>query len=204
MNKVNWQKETDRLIAENEGKRPRLLLHVCCAPCASASIEYLVKYFDIDLFFYNPNISNFEEYEKRLMELERFVAECGFAKGLKIISREYVHGEFTEKAHGLEDAPEGGGRCAECFFLRLAETVRTADLGEYKYFATTLTISPLKNADRINNMGLDIAKNTKTQYLPTDLKKQGRYIRSIELSKEYGLYRQNFCGCEFSKKNCYR
>lgn len=198
MNKLNFQALTDREIERLNGRKATLLLHACCAPCSTASLEYLVKYFDITLFFYNPNISSYEEFNKRLLELERFTRTSSFAKDIKIISPEYNHREFLNIAAGLEDAKEGGERCEKCFRLRLNKTARqAAELG-FEYFATTLTISPLKNAEKINLCG-EAAVVGNVLYLPTDLKKRERYKRSIELSKEYGLYRQSFCGCEFSK-----
>ena len=205
MNKPNFQALTDREIEKLNGRKATLLLHACCAPCSTASLEYLAKYFDITLFFYNPNISSAEEFQKRLCELERFVKEAPFAKGIKIISPEYNHGEFLSAAAGLENAKEGGGRCEKCFRLRLNETARQAVGLGFEYFATTLTISPLKNAEKINLCGEDAAVAGNVLYLPTDLKKRERYKRSIELSSEYGLYRQSFCGCEFSQgraENC--
>lgn len=205
MNKPNFQAFTDREIEKLNGRKATLLLHACCAPCSTASLEYLAKYFDITLFFYNPNISSAEEFQKRLCELERFVKEAPFANGIKIISPEYNHGEFLSAAAGLENAKEGGERCEKCFRLRLNETARQAAGLGFEYFATTLTISPLKNAEKINLCGEDAAVAGNVLYLPTDLKKRERYKRSIELSSEYGLYRQSFCGCEFSQgraENC--
>ena len=205
MNKPNFQALTDREIEKLNGRKATLLLHACCAPCSTASLEYLAKYFDITLFFYNPNISSADEFQKRLCELERFVKEAPFAKGIKIISPEYNHEEFLSAAAGLENAKEGGERCEKCFRLRLNETARQAAKLGFEYFATTLTISPLKNAEKINLCGEDAAVAGNVLYLPTDLKKRERYKRSIELSSEYGLYRQSFCGCEFSQgraENC--
>ena len=198
MNKPNFQALTDREIERLNGRKARLLLHACCAPCSSASLEYLVQYFDITLFFYNPNISSAEEFGKRLNELKRFTEECPFAKGIKIISPEYNHLEFLNVVTGLENAKEGGARCEKCFRLRLNKTAEQAEKSGFEYFATTLTISPLKNAEKINLCG-EAAVVGNVIYLPTDLKKRERYKRSIELSREYGLYRQSFCGCEFSK-----
>ena len=205
MNKPNFQALTDREIEKLNGRKATLLLHACCAPCSTASLEYLAKYFDITLFFYNPNISSAEEFQKRLCELERFVKEAPFANGIKIISPEYNHGEFLSAAAGLENAKEGGERCEKCFRLRLNKTAEQAGKLGFEYFATTLTISPLKNAEKINLCGEDAAVVGNVLYLPTDLKKRERYKRSIELSSEYGLYRQSFCGCEFSQgraENC--
>lgn len=198
MNKTNYQALTDMEIKRLNGRKASLLLHACCAPCSSASLEYLVKYFDITLFFYNPNISSAEEFNKRLSELERFTKECPFANGIRVISPEYNHREFLDAAAGLENAKEGGERCEQCFRLRLNKTAEQAEKSGYEYFATTLTISPLKNAEKINSCG-EAAVIGNVIYLPTDLKKRERYKRSIELSKQYGLYRQSFCGCEFSK-----
>ena len=205
MNNPNFQAFTDREIEKLNGRKATLLLHACCAPCSTASLEYLAKYFDITLFFYNPNISSAEEFQKRLGELERFVKEAPFANGIKIISPEYNHGEFLSAAAGLENAKEGGERCEKCFRLRLNKTAKQAGKLGFEYFATTLTISPLKNAEKINLCGEDAAVVGNVLYLPTDLKKRERYKRSIELSSEYGLYRQSFCGCEFSQgraENC--
>ena len=198
MNKPNFQALTDREIEKLNGRKATLLLHACCAPCSTASLEYLAQYFDITLFFYNPNISSAEEFGKRLDELKRFTEECPFAKGIKIISPEYNHLEFLNVVTGLENAKEGGARCEKCFRLRLNKTARQAEKSGFEYFATTLTISPLKNAEKINLCG-EAAVVGNVIYLPTDLKKRERYKRSIELSREYGLYRQSFCGCEFSK-----
>ena len=204
MNKPNFQAMTDREIEKLNGRKATLLLHACCAPCSTASLEYLAQYFDITLFFYNPNISSAEEFGKRLDELKRFTEECPFAKGIKIISPEYNHLEFLNVVTGLENAKEGGARCEKCFRLRLNKTAEQAEKSGFEYFATTLTISPLKNAEKINLCG-EAAIVGNVIYLPTDLKKRERYKRSIELSREYGLYRQSFCGCEFSggsKENC--
>ena len=198
MNKPNFQALTDRETEKLNSRKATLLLHACCAPCSSASLEYLAKYFDITLFFYNPNISSSEEFQKRLFELERFVKEAPFAEGIKVITPEYNHREFLNAAAGLETAKEGGERCEKCFRLRLNKTALQAAESGFEYFATTLTISPLKNAEKINLCG-EAAVVGSVIYLPTDLKKRNRFKRSIELSKEYGLYRQSFCGCEFSK-----
>ena len=198
MNKPIFQALTDREIEKINGRKATLLLPACCAPCSTASLEYLAQYFDITLFFYNPNISSAEEFGKRLDELKRFTEECPFAKGIKIISPEYNHLEFLNVVTGLENAKEGGARCEKCFRLRLNKTAEQAEKSGFEYFATTLTISPLKNAEKINLCG-EAAVVGNVIYLPTELKKRERYKRSIELSREFGLYRQSFCGCEFSK-----
>ena len=199
-NRKNFQLETDKIIKELNGEKPRLLLHACCAPCSSASLEYLSEHFRVDVFFYNPNISDGQEFSKRLGELERFLKEAPFAAGINVTAPEYRHSEFLEAAAGLESAAEGGERCEKCFMLRLERTAKQAKKLGYEYFATTLTISPLKSPDLINACGGEAAESAGVLYLPTDLKKRGRYQLSIELSKKYSLYRQNYCGCEFSKK----
>ncbi len=199
MNKTNWQIESDKILA-NLGEKRRMLLHVCCAPCSSASLEYLTNYFDIDVYFYNPNIETKAEYEKRLFELERFIKEYGFSNKINVLVGEYNHDDFLTVAKGLENAKEGGERCVKCFEQRLSQTAKKAQEKGYGWYATTLTISPLKNADLLNKIGLHFGKVEDVCYFPTDLKKKGRYQRSIELSKIYNLYRQDFCGCEFSRK----
>lgn len=199
MNKINWQNETDKIILKLD-RRPKLLLHACCAPCSSASLEYLANYFDIDILFYNPNISTEVEFNKRLNELKRFISEYPFTQNIKIIAPQYNHCEFLGIAKGLEQLPEGGDRCKKCFELRLSKTAEIARSMNYDYFATTLTISPLKNVELLNQIGLSY-QDQFILYLPTDLKKKGRYLKSIELSKEYNLYRQDFCGCEFSLRD---
>lgn len=199
MNKINWQNETDKIILKLD-RRPKLLLHACCAPCSSASLEYLANYFDIDILFYNPNISTEVEFNKRLNELKRFVSKYPFTQSINIIAPEYNHCEFLDISKGLEQLPEGGERCKKCFELRLSKTAEISRSMNYDYFATTLTISPLKNVELLNRIGLSY-QDQFILYLPTDLKKKGRYLRSIELSKEYDLYRQDFCGCEFSLRD---
>lgn len=200
MNKINWQNETDKIISTLGDSKPKLLLHACCAPCSSASLEYLVKYFDIGIIFYNPNISTEGEFNKRLNELKRFVSQYPFTQNIAIIAPQYDHREFLDVVKGLEDFPEGGDRCKKCFELRLSKAREVAKTLNYDYFATTLTISPLKNTEVLNKIGLE-NQDQSVLYLPTDLKKKGRYLRSIELSKEYDLYRQDFCGCEFSLRD---
>lgn len=200
MNKINWQNETDKIISTLGDSKPKLLLHACCAPCSSASLEYLVKYFDIGILFYNPNISTEGEFNKRLNELKRFVSQYPFTQNIDIIAPQYDHKEFLDVVKGLENLPEGGDRCKKCFELRLSKAREVAKSLDFDYFATTLTISPLKNTEVLNKIGLE-NQDQSVLYLPTDLKKKGRYLRSIELSKEYDLYRQDFCGCEFSLRD---
>lgn len=189
--------ELDKLIEKNKarGITPSLLLHACCAPCASYPLEYLSEHFDVTLFYYNPNITDESEYQKRLLELRRLAHEFGFY----VIDGGYSENLFFDTVKGYEQEPERGSRCKICFELRLRETAKQAS-GKYDYFATTLTLSPLKNATLINELGEATGKETGAKYLPTDFKKKGGYLRSIELSKKYDLYRQNYCGCVFSKR----
>jgi len=200
--KQNYQAMLDGIIAaECMGeKRPTLLLHACCAPCSSYVLEYLTPYFDITLFFYNPNISPAEEHRKREEELRRLVDEMGLSERVKILVGDYEPERFEELAKGRETLPEGGARCRDCYRLRLAKTAKlAAELG-FDYFTTTLSISPHKNADWLNEIGAEEAEKNGTNYLPSDFKKKNGYRRSCELSVEYGLYRQNYCGCIYSKK----
>ncbi len=178
---------------ENSGGGKRLLLHCCCAPCSSACLERLAPHFKITVFFYNPNIED-GEYEKRKAELMRFIAQTGYAD---YIDCDHDTSQFFTAVRGLEREKEGGERCKKCFELRLEKTARTADEHGYDYFATTLTLSPLKNAQAINEIGKSCEQ--KAKWLYSDFKKRGGYQRSIELSKEHSLYRQNFCGCVFSR-----
>lgn len=195
----NYQKELDLLISSLD-KKPRLLLHACCAPCASYVLEYLSEYFDITLFFYNPNIDSTFEYEKRKLELERLVFEMGL-KNIKIINGDYCPQLFLNISRGLENEPERGARCNKCFYLRLEECAKLAKEENFDYFCTTLSISPHKNAALLNKIGEELAEKHGVSYLPSDFKKKGGYLRSIELSNKYNLYRQNFCGCRFSKES---
>ena len=196
----NYQKELDILISSLD-KRPQLLLHACCAPCTSYVLEYLSDHFDITLFFYNPNIDNKDEYEKRKLELERLVSEMPLKNDVKIINDVYSPDLFLNASRGLENEPEQGARCTECFNLRLEESARVAKDGVFDYFCTTLSISPHKNAALLNKIGEELSRKYGVPYLPSDFKKKGGYLRSIELSKKYNLYRQSFCGCRFSKES---
>ena len=198
MNKRNYQKELDKIIEENKGRKPTLLLHSCCAPCSSYVLEYLSEYFDITLFFFNPNISPKEEYEKRVKEVERLLEEMPACRDVKFIEGRYDPREFLECASGLELEPEGGARCLKCFELRLREAAKKAKEIGLEYVCTTLTISPLKNADNLNRIGEEMAKEYGVKWLVSDFKKKEGYKRSIELSEEYNLFRQNYCGCVFS------
>ena len=199
MNPRNYQRELDAVIAAQEGKVPKLLLHACCAPCSSYCLEYLSQFFEITVLYYNPNISPREEYERRTAELERLAGEMSFAHPVKVIAGEYEPEKFYEAVRGLEKEPEGGERCTVCFRLRLSEALRTAEELECDYVTTTLTISPLKDAPRLNAIGEELCSQSKVAWLPSDFKKKGGYQRSIVLSREHELYRQDYCGCVFSK-----
>ena len=200
--KTNYSLILENTIKENEkaGLRPALLLHACCAPCSSYVLEYLSKHFDITLLFYNPNISPEEEYIFRENELRRLIGEMPLPKGITVISEKYDPEEFYSIVKGLEDFPEGGERCKKCYRLRLSRAAEIAKEKGFDYFTTTLSISPYKNADRLNSIGNEEGVRLGVKYLFSDFKKKNGYKRSCELSEEYGLYRQNYCGCEFSKK----
>lgn len=197
--KINYDKEMFKIISEFNGPK-KLLLHSCCAPCSSACIEKLTPYFDITILYYNPNIEPIEEYIKRKNEEIRFIKEYPSTNKLDFINCDYDNDKFLAIAKGLEDEPERGKRCLKCYDLRMEYTARKARKLGYDYFATTLTLSPLKDSQVLNRIGYAISKKVGISYLPSDFKKQNGYKRSIELSKEYNLYRQNFCGCKYSKK----
>ena len=202
VNKRNYQKELDRTIAEiqQRGEVPKLLLHVCCAPCSSYCLEYLSEYFEITVFYFNPNISIKEEYEHRLNEEKRYISLKEFKHPIKITESRYDPQEFFAAVKGLEREPEGGLRCRECFKLRLEESAKKAKELGFDYFTTTLTISPLKNAELLNEIGAQMGEKYGVSWLYSDFKKKEGYKRSIELSREYDLYRQNYCGCVFSRE----
>lgn len=202
MNKINYQKKTDEII-EKERKAdrlPSLLLHCCCAPCSSYTLEYLSHFFSITVFYYNPNISPESEYQKRKAELLRLIGEMPFENRVQFLDCGYDSSEFYNIARGLENCPEGGERCFKCYALRLERTAKLAAEKDFDYFCTTLSISPLKNAAKINEIGYEIGEKYGAEWLPSDFKKREGYKRSIELSREYNLYRQNFCGCIYSKR----
>ena len=200
MNK-NYQKELEKIIAHLD-KSKKVFMHSCCAPCSSYCMEYLRQYFDLTVFYYNPNIMQESEYRKRVEEQQRLINYYNQKEGLNKIS--FLEGiydpeNYISAVKGMEDAPERGPRCTECFRLRLEETAKVAKQMGMDYFTTTLTISPLKNAQLINQLGNEIGEKVGIPFLPSDFKKNSGYLRSIELSKEYDLYRQNYCGCDFSK-----
>ena len=181
--------------------KKKILLHSCCAPCSSYVIEYLTNYFDLGILYYNPNISPEEEYIKRVNELQRLISEMPLKNEVKFIEGRYEPHKFYEAVRGYEKAPEGGERCFICYEMRMREAAIMAKELGYDYFTTTLTISPLKNAAKINEIGQDLEREYNVKHLPSDFKKNNGYKRSIELSKEYDLYRQNFCGCVFSRRS---
>lgn len=196
----NYALELTKLIdALPQGHTPRLLLHSCCAPCSSAVLEYLSQYFSITVDYYNPNISPRAEYEKRVAEQKRLIELLPTRHPITFLEGEYDPQRFLDLARGLENCPEGGERCFRCYRLRLSQAARTAQQGGYDYFTTTLTISPLKNAEKLNQIGRELAEEYQVAFLPSDFKKKNGYKRSIELSREYDLYRQDFCGCVYSR-----
>lgn len=199
--KINYQLAMERElteIARREG-RPRLLLHSCCAPCSSAVLERLTDWFDLTVFYYNPNIAPEEEFLRRVEEQRRLIAELPHAHEIQFRCGEYESEAFEALARGLEDMPEGGERCTRCFQLRLGKTAALAAREGFDYFTTTLSISPLKDAQRLNAIGGELAEQFGVAYLFSDFKKKNGYKRSCELSLEYGLYRQDYCGCRFSQ-----
>ena len=217
MNKRNYQKELDKVL-EGLDYRPSLLIHSCCGPCSSYVLTYLSKYFDITVLYYNPNIYPPEEFDKRKKEQKRLIEalnrdlrisdeEDGISvmpegsADIRFVAGDYDPEVFFEMAKGLEDVPEGGERCFKCYELRMREAAIMAKEGGYDYFTTTLSISPLKNAEKINEIGEELEREYGVKHLPSDFKKRDGYKRSIELSREYDLYRQNYCGCVFSKRD---
>ena len=199
--KINYQLAMERELAEiarREG-RPRLLLHSCCAPCSSAVLERLTDWFDLTVFYYNPNIAPEEEFLRRAEEQRRLIAELPHAHEIQFRCGEYESEAFEALARGLEDMPEGGERCTRCFRLRLGKTAALAAREGFDYFTTTLSISPLKDAQRLNAIGGELAEQFGIAYLFSDFKKKNGYKRSCELSVQYELYRQDYCGCRFSQ-----
>ena len=194
MNAVNYDDLMRQILGRSAGET--LLLHSCCAPCSSYCLEQVSSALKTTVFYYNPNLDSLEEYEKRKKEQIRLLEETGLADFLDC---GYAPEDYEEIAAGMESEPEGGARCERCFRLRLARTAREAKARGYRYFGTTLTVSPLKNARLINAIGYELQEEFGVNYLPSDFKKRGGYLRSIELSREHSLYRQNYCGCKFSK-----
>lgn len=199
---MNYQKELEKIIEglEKEGEVPRLLLHSCCAPCSSYVLEYLSRYFEITVFYYNPNIYPESEYSRRIIEQQRLIDEIDAKHEISFVAGLYEKERFYETVKGLEQEKEGGERCMRCYELRLRESASLAKAGGYDYFTTTLSISPLKNAGKLNEIGIHLEEAYGVKYLLSDFKKKNGYKRSIELSKEHNLYRQDYCGCAFSYK----
>lgn len=199
--KENYQIILDKTIADlsERGVVPTLLLHSCCAPCSSYVLEYLSKYFHITIFYYNPNLDTREEFERRVGEQKKLISKLPVENEVKFIEGEFDKSKFYDIARGLEDVPEGGERCFKCYRLRLKESAKIAKELGFDYFTTTLSISPLKNAQKLNEIGIEVGESYGVKYLLSDFKKREGYKRSCELSKIYGLYRQDYCGCEYSK-----
>lgn len=198
MNGINFDKKMTEIIAANKvrGEKPKLLLHACCAPCSTAALSRLKDDFKITVYFYNPNMDGKEEYDRRAEEEKRLCKILGVAVEVE----KYEPNEFYSATAGLENEKEGGIRCEKCFYLRLSKTAEKAKRENFDYFTTTLTLSPLKNAELLNRIGETVGEETGVKFLPSDFKKRDGYKKSIELSAKYGLYRQNYCGCMFSKR----
>lgn len=206
MNVRNYQKELDEVICRTEasGECPKLLLHVCCAPCSSWCLAYLTPHFAVTVFYYNPNIDSAEEYRRRANEEMRLLKEMPFVNPVRFVMGEYEPERFYEMAKGHEKDAEGGERCELCYEQRLREAAAFAKRENYDYFTTTLTISPMKRADLLNRVGERVAREFNVRFLPSDFKKKDGYKKSVELSKQYGLYRQDYCGCVYSKAEAAR
>ena len=203
MNQRNYQRELEQIIrAQSQESVKSVFLHSCCAPCSSYCLELLSQYFNVTVFYYNPNIYPPTEYEMRVKEQERFIKEFPAKHEISFVAGDYVPEKFYQAVKGLEHIKEGGERCFACYRLRLQEAYDYASRAGFDYFTTTLTISPLKNAQMLNRIGEEIAAlgNGKLKFLPSDFKKKNGYQRSVELSNEYGMYRQDYCGCVFSKR----
>lgn len=197
-NRINYQLEMEKVLRTLDGTRPKLLLHACCAPCSSATLERLAAHFDITILYYNPNIYPPEEYHRREAELERFVEEAGYH--YPVVELPYDPQEFYTAVQGLEQEPERGSRCTVCYRLRMRRAAQYAAEHGFDWFTTTLSISPHKDARRINEIGQQLEEEFGVKHLPSDFKKHNGYLRSLQLSEEYGLYRQDYCGCEFSAR----
>lgn len=204
MNKINYQKVMEKIIDETcikEKRMPKLLLHSCCGPCSTYCIQVLSEYFDVTVFYYNPNIYPPEEYRLRADEQNRFISEFPTRNPVKFVEGAYDTDRFYAMAKGLEKVEEGGERCFKCYELRLRESAEYAKNNGFDFFTTTLSISPLKNADKLNEIGQKLSEEYGVSYLFSDFKKKEGYKISTQLSAEYGMYRQNYCGCVFSQNN---
>lgn len=200
---MNYQLKLEEIIKENKNNNyvPTLLLHSCCAPCSSYCLEYLSEFFKITILYYNPNITEKEEYLKRVNEQQRLIKELPCKYEIKFIEGDYNPNLFFAISKGLENEPERGNRCSKCYELRMRETAMIAKKLNFDYFATTLTLSPYKNSSKVNEIGENLENELNIKYLYSDFKKKNGYKRSIELSKIYNLYRQDYCGCIYSKQN---
>ena len=194
----NYQKELDRIIQRQGERRPRVLLHSCCGVCSSAVLEYLTQHFDVTLLWYNPNLYPEAEFERRYRTLLELLEKMGLTDRVAVLTEPWRHEDYDGVARGLEQEPEGGRRCTECFRLRLLECARLARQHGFEYFCTTLTLSRHKDETRINALGEEIGRAVGVSWLPSDFKKQGREMRASELAEQYGLYRQLYCGCAYS------
>ena len=199
-NRINYQREMEQVLQQlaAQEQRPRLLLHACCAPCSSATLERLAEHFELTILYYNPNIDPPAEYHRREAELERFVEEAGYR--FPVVELPYEPREFYDAVKGLEQEPEKGARCTICYRLRLEQTARYAAEHGFDWFCTTLSISPLKDPVRINDLGAQLGAQYGVRFLPSEFRKKDGYKRSLQLSAEYGLYRQEYCGCVFSRR----
>lgn len=202
MNAINYQKELEKELEKikQAGKIPKLLIHSCCAPCSSYVLEYLSEYFFITVLYYNPNIFPEEEYLYRIQEQKRLIQELPAKHEIRFIPTSYMPEHFHRSIKGYEREKEGGRRCFICYEIRLREAAKYAKEGKFDYFTTTLSISPMKNAQKLNEIGLRLAGEYGVKYLTSDFKKKNGYQRSVELSKQYHLYRQEYCGCVYSKQ----
>lgn len=201
MNKINYDAlfNSELSAVKKTGVKPKLLMHACCAPCSSACILRVLEFFDLTLYFYNPNVTDGEEYYKRYNELKNYLSRV-YGDKIKFLGEKLNAGEFYSAVTGLENIPEGGERCFKCYELRLDKTALAAKNSGFDYFTTTLSVSPYKNAAKLNELGGAIGQKYGVKYLFSDFKKGGGYLKSVELSDKFGLYRQDYCGCEFSKK----
>lgn len=200
MNKRNYQKELERIIQKRGKKLPRVLLHSCCGPCSSSVLEYLTQYFDVTLLWYNPNLYPQEEFNRRFRAQTEIIEKMGLCDKVSILAEPWKSEDYYARIKGLENEGEGGKRCEECFKLRLLECARLAKHYGFDYYCTTLTVSRHKNAELINNLGEEIGRAAGVPWLPSDFKKRDGENRSVELSEKHGIYRQVYCGCEFSLK----
>ena len=197
----NYQKELDRIIQKQGEKRPRVLLHSCCGPCSSSVLEKLIRNFEVTLLWYNPNLYPQEEFDRRFAAQLELIEKMGLAEDVQILAEKRTHEDYLARVRGLEGEPEGGARCTECFRLRLYECARLAKQYGFEYFCTTLSVSRHKDAERINALGEEIGRVFGVKWLPSDFKKRGGELRSQQLSEQHGIYRQNYCGCEFSLRD---